>query len=212
MSRAMEMRSVPVEFRMDEEGQIQGTGVPYGVWSEDLGGFRERFLPGALGQSVAADDVRCIFNHDSNYVLGRKSSGTLTLREDDNGLHYSATPPDTQWARDLQVSIRRGDIRENSFGFWVDGRDGEQWEERDGMYWRTVKRARIRELGPQTFPAYPQSTVMVRTVGEVLASAEEILGAVREAAVAVEDEVVVEATGRHPSVLALETEMDHEGE
>lgn len=210
MSKAMEVRSVPVEFRMDEEGRIEGTGVPYSVWSEDLGGFRERFLPGALGQSVVTDDVRCIFNHDSNYVLGRKSSGTLTLREDEAGLHYSATPPETQWARDLQVSIRRGDIRENSFGFWVDGRDGEEWEERDGMYWRTVKRARIRELGPQTFPAYPQSTVMVRSVGDVLAAATEILAA-RAAAVEVEEsETVEEPTGRHPSVLALETEMDQE--
>lgn len=193
---AMEVRAVPTEVRMDESGRLQGVGVPYGSWSSDLGGFRERFLPGAFSQSVAAHDIRCIFNHDSNYVLGRKSSGTLMLREEDDGLHYSVEPPDAQWARDLMASIRRGDIRENSFGFFIESREDEEWEEREGVYWRTVRRATMRELGPQTFPAYPQSSVSVRSVDAVLADVRE--------------RMAPGFVGRHPSVLALEMEMEAE--
>jgi len=165
----IEFRSIPaLELRAkDEEDErtIGGYGVVYNQWSDDLGGFREQFLPGAFTDSITgdADDIRAINNHTSLYVLGRQSSGTLTLREDDQGVFYEALPPDTTWFRDLVVSIDRGDIRENSFGFWIeDYKMDQEWLEKDGVLWRTVKRARMWELGPQTFPAYPQSDVSVR--------------------------------------------------
>ncbi len=47
-------------------------------------------------------------NHDPNYVLGRNKSGTLELDEDDIGLAVEIDPPETQWSKDLQVSMERG--------------------------------------------------------------------------------------------------------
>lgn len=167
----IERREVPgLEVRADNEAGtvvIAGRGVPYGEWSEDLGGFREQFAVGALRATLADDDIRALFNHDSNLVLGRKSNGTLRLREDGAGVHYEVdvNPEDTE-AMSAVARIRRGDITGNSFGFYIERGEDQEWEERDGMLWRTVRRARLRELGPQTFPAYPQSDVSVRSLLE----------------------------------------------
>ena len=119
----------------------------------------ERVLPGAFLDSIGADDIRALFNHDSNYVLGRNKSGTLILREDEKGLAVEITPPDNQWARDLMVSVERGDITQMSFGFWpvdyskdtVDGQD---------VY--TLKKARLADVSPVTFPAYPTTDISAR--------------------------------------------------
>ena len=59
--------------------------------------------PGAFRRALAADpDVRALFNHDSNYVLGRTTNGTLRLAEDPRGLVAEFDAPDTQYARDLR--------------------------------------------------------------------------------------------------------------
>jgi uncharacterized protein len=161
------------------EPTIRGRGIPYGEWSEDIGGFRERFAPGSLRAALATDDIRAIFNHNSDKVLGRASNKTARFWEEDDGVWYEAVPPDAGWARDALASIRRGDIRENSFQFWIEKRDDQEWEERDGIMWRTIHRARLREIGPQTFPAYPTSEVSVRGADAVLAEGRAILQAAR---------------------------------
>jgi HK97 family phage prohead protease len=50
-------------------------------------------------------------------VLGRNKSGTLRLSVDGIGLRYEIDPPDTQAARDLIESLRRGDVSGSSFAF-----------------------------------------------------------------------------------------------
>lgn len=175
----LELRQVPgLDVRAEGDGApiIAGRGIPYGEWSEDLGGFRERLLPGSFRQSMADDDIRALFNHDPNIVLGRKSNGTLRLSESERGVFYEVdVNTDDADAMSAVARIRRGDITGNSFGFYIEGRDDQEWEERDGMMWRTIKRGRMRELGPQTFPAYPQSDVAVRSAHAVLKDAEEWL-------------------------------------
>jgi uncharacterized protein len=166
---------VEVLSRANGAAGIKGLGVPYGAWSDDLGGFREQFAPGAFRDSLARDDVRVLFNHRPDFVLGRRSAGTALFREDSAGVWYEADAPDAGWARDLLASIRRGDIRENSFQFWIERREDQKWEERDGIMWRTVLRARLREMGPQTFPAYPSSSVQLRSPGEVLQEGRGLL-------------------------------------
>lgn len=175
----LELRQIPgLEVRAEDGGApvIAGRGIPYGEWSEDLGGFRERLLPGTFRASMADDDIRALFNHDANIVLGRKANGTLRLSENERGVFYEVdVNPEDADAMSAVARIKRGDITGNSFGFFIEGRDDQEWEERDGMMWRTIKRARMRELGPQTFPAYPQSDVAVRSTRAVLEEAEEWL-------------------------------------
>lgn len=165
-----ETRALPVaEVRVsqDAEGRpvLEGYAVLWDSWSEDLGGFRERFVRGAFSRSLEADDIRVIWQHNPEYVFGRNRAGTAELQEDDRGLRYRVVVPDTQWARDALESIRRGDVTQNSFMFSVP-KGGDEWEIKDGMSYRTVKMARLYEVGPQTFPAYPDTSVAVRSLQE----------------------------------------------
>ena len=74
------------ELRADDgDGTIQGYAAVFDSPSLNLGGFREIVRPGAFTQSVQRDDVRALFNHDPNFVLGRTKSGTLALLEDERG-------------------------------------------------------------------------------------------------------------------------------
>ncbi len=109
-------------------------------------------------------------------MLGRKTNGTLRLDEGPSGVSYEVdvNTKDAE-AMSAVARIQRGDITGNSFGFWIEDREDQEWEERDGILWRTVKKARLRELGPQVFPAYPQSDVAVRSTAAVLKDAAEWL-------------------------------------
>ncbi|MEO5366047.1 MAG: HK97 family phage prohead protease [Magnetococcus sp. WYHC-3] len=166
----IERRCIPVtELRtLKEEGQpakIIGYAAVFNSLSEDLGGFREKIDPGAFHDAIGRSDTRMLWNHDSNYVLGRKSAGTLSLKEDDKGLKIENTPPDTQWARDLMVSIDRGDINQMSFGFRI---EEDKWEEKEGKETiRTLVRiADLPDVSPVTYPAYVNTEVALRSMEE----------------------------------------------
>jgi hypothetical protein len=141
---------------------IRGHAAVFNQLSEDLGGFREQIAPGAFAEAIAADDVRALWNHNADYVLGRNRSGTLVLAEDVRGLAIEIDPPDTQWARDLLVSMERGDVNQMSFGFSLRP-NGQDWAKDDaGQVIRTLKRVRLFDVSPVTYPAYPQTDVAVR--------------------------------------------------
>lgn len=162
-----ETRTFEIELAVEERAEgrapsIVGHAAVFNSLSENLGGFRERIAPGAFAESINADDVRALFNHDPNFVLGRNKAGTLELSEDDHGLAIRITPPDTSFARDLMVSLGRRDITQMSFGFTV-LTDGQAWEEdADGMVVRTLKRVRLFDVSPVTYPAYTQTDVALR--------------------------------------------------
>ena len=62
--------------------------------SENLGGFRERISKNAF-DSVLDNDVRALFNHNPDLIMGRTKAGTLKLSVDERGLKYNFTAPDT---------------------------------------------------------------------------------------------------------------------
>lgn len=153
-----------------EEGQptkIVGYFAKFDKLSENLGGFREKIERGFFKDALETSDPVDLFNHDSNYVMGRKSAGTLKVWEDEVGLRYECTPPDTQLIRDLVLTpIERGDIKGCSFGFRIKG-NGDMWEEdSEGRVVRTLKKDGCKELldGSQVvFPAYPDTDVALRS-------------------------------------------------
>jgi len=167
----LEKRFIPVEdseIRVEGEGEerkITGYAAVFNRKSENLGGFVEIIRPGAFRKAIEGADVRALFNHDSNYVIGRTASNTMSLEENQKGLKFTATPPDTTWARDLLKSIERGDISQCSFSFRV-AKDGEKWtEQKEGPAQRElVELEYIGDVGPVTFPAYPQTSVHARSV------------------------------------------------
>lgn len=143
----------------DGEFHIRGHASVFGRKSEDLGGFREVINPGAFKRVLDQNpDVRALFNHDSNYVLGRTKSNTLDLREDPRGLHYYVKAADTSYARDLKVLMSRGDVDQSSFAFSMAG-GRERWEEDDdGNITRTIiEVGGLFDVSPVTYPAYPHA-------------------------------------------------------
>jgi hypothetical protein len=167
----MEVRAFSTEVRASpaEDGsgalRFEGYAALFNSWSQDLGGFREQIAPGAFAKSLLADDVRALMNHDKNYVLGRNRSGTLVLAEDDRGLRFEVTAPNTQWARDLAESVKRGDINQCSFGFQAVRDD---WRRADGIDERTLLEVRLFDVSIVTYPAYLDTNANVRSCADVL--------------------------------------------
>lgn len=155
-----------------EEGEptkIVGYFAKFNRWSNMLCGFfREKIEPGFFNKALRDSDPVDLFNHDSNYIMGRVSSGTLRVWENDIGLAYECTPPDTRLIKEtVLIPIERGDVKGCSFGFYVD-RNGDEWiEEEDETFSRILKADGCRELldGSQVvFPAYPDTNVALRSM------------------------------------------------
>lgn len=165
-----ERRFMSTEIRIvkngDDAPKIMGYAAKFNKLSEDLGGFREKIAPGAFIQSVMNDDIRALWNHDPNYVLGRTDSGTLVLEENSRGLKMEVEPPDVQWARDLMVSIERGDVTGQSFGFSCVSDTWEIKNKDEEENIRTLNEAKLYDVGPVTFPAYHDTNVAVRALME----------------------------------------------
>jgi len=148
----------------DDTRKIVGHAAVFNVVG-DGGWFYEQIAPGAFTSSIAEDDIRMLFNHNPDFILGRNRSGTLKLREDEKGLWIENVPPDTQAARDLMVSIDRGDISQMSFGFQT---LADQWD-RDpegGKDLRTLLKVRLWDVSPVTFPFYKETDVALRSHDE----------------------------------------------
>ena len=122
--------------------------------------FVERIAPGAFTSAIASDDVRALFNHDVNMLLGRNTSGTLKLQEDSRGLRYEIDIPDTQLGKDILKLAERGDLSGSSFSFIP---IKQSYEDNDGLVIRTVEEVQLFDVGPVTFPAYEATTAEARS-------------------------------------------------
>lgn len=161
-----------VEVRAADDGKkkIVGYAARFNELSELLGGwFKERILPGAFDGVIERSDVRALFNHDSNIVLGRNKSGTLALTVDERGLFYEIDPPETRTADELIISIERGDIDGSSFAFTP---SETRWETvtENGIETdirNIVKFDLIYDVSPVTYPAYPTATADTRSLDDI---------------------------------------------
>jgi HK97 family phage prohead protease len=148
----------------DAPPKIAGHAAKFDSLSEDLGGFRERIAPGAFAKALTSSDIRALWNHDPNIVLGRNKAGTLRLVEDSAGLFYECDVPDTQLVRDMVMApIARGDVNQCSFGFST---KADKWAKVDGGWIRTLLEVDLFDVSPVTYPAYQSTDVAVRGLQE----------------------------------------------
>lgn len=158
-----------IEVRAEEGAAptIQGVAAVYNqptVIETWVGSFTEVIEPGFF-ENCLSDDVRALWNHNTDLVLGRTKAGTLALNDSEMGLAVHIDPPETQWGRDAVTSIRRGDVDQMSFAFSVKS-GADEWKESEGKVIRTLKRGACEQLydvSPVAFPAYPQTSVGVRS-------------------------------------------------
>lgn len=162
----LERRFFPFEVRVatkNDAAVIEGTGIVYNQLSNVMYGmWREQIAPGAFSDSIAKRDIRALWNHNTDFPLGRTGNGTVRVSENETGIHFENDPPSTSWGNDAVASIRRQDVNQMSFGFvtiedsWSYGTDEQLI--------RTVRKGELWELSPVTFAAYPQTDVAVRSL------------------------------------------------
>ncbi|OKH90482.1 hypothetical protein AB852_35550 [Streptomyces uncialis] len=167
----------PAEIRSEGEAvTMRGYAYRFHELSHDLGGFRERIMPGAGADSLRVNDVLATFNHDVNNVLGRSFAGTLRTGEDGDGGWYEIDLPNTTVGRDLAELLKRGDVRGSSFTFHV--REGgqrvhDELDETSGLPIREITRMDVVELGPVLNPAYPTTDAgLMRSIALTLGIGE----------------------------------------
>ena len=175
----MELRTlidseIRVEERADGPSRIVGYAARIyrksepGTQYELAPGIVERIMPGAFDRALArGDDVRALFNHDPNLLLGRTRSGTLELSKDSKGLKYRITPNDeTQVTNDVKSHIGRGDMTGSSFAFTI---EEEEWrtegKNENRVDIREIKSVRLYDVSPVTYPAYEATSVGLRAAG-----------------------------------------------
>lgn len=129
----------------------------------NLGTFSEVIRQGAFSKSLeSGSNIRALYHHDSNALLGTTKGGTLQLREDGHGLAFTLALPDTTHGRDLAILVDRGDVSGCSFGFRVaDG--GDRWEQRGSTMVRELLAVDLAEITLTADPAYQDTTVAMRS-------------------------------------------------
>lgn len=148
---------------------IRGISPVFNAISEvlvdaEMGPFREVIEPTALDElfEKGTPDTRGRMDH--KIVLGRARNGTLLLRKTEKGIEYDifVNAADTE-AMDAYRKVQRGDVDGASFMFTV-APNGETWEMQDGMPLRRVKEIdQLMDVGPVTYPAYPQASATARS-------------------------------------------------
>jgi len=159
------------EFRADNTGdgvmRLSGYAAVFNSETVIGGMFREVVKPGAFKKTIKDKaDVRALFNHDRNIVLGRTKNGTLALAEDDKGLRIDIELPDTQQAKDLYRQIERGDIDQMSFGFNVVKDSWTRASNDSELPLRELRELRLFDVSPVTFPAYATTEIQARSLVE----------------------------------------------
>lgn len=157
----------PCDLEVREEPEsggkyIEGYFAVFDKVTELWPGCYEKIAPGAFTDSLVKNDIRCLFNHNTDLVLGRESAKTLELKEDSTGLwgRVKINDEDPQ-AVGVYARVKRKDITGCSFGFYEED-NGDGPEFRDGNTYWTIHRADTHEVSICTFPAYPQTEIEAR--------------------------------------------------
>ena len=160
-------RRVAIELRAGgdkKSPRLIGHAAVYNSPSQDLGGFIEIVKPGAFTRTLKTDrDPLALVQHMPQLVLGRRSAGTLRLQEDQRGLAFEIDVPDTTAARDLLVSVERGDVRGASFAFSTP-KGGDKWEVRGDQVVRELLDVDLHEITVTAQPAYLDTEVARRSL------------------------------------------------
>jgi HK97 family phage prohead protease len=174
-----ELRTVGTEFA------LVGFAATYNSWSKDLGGFREQIAPGAFKRSIQQKaDVKALFNHAPDHILGRTKSGTLTLEDSPKGLRFRCQlDRNSQKHQDIHAAVLRGDIDECSFAFTVP-KGGDSWTEgidpdtNQRISFRTLNDVDLIDCSVVTYPAYNETDAQARKQGRQILSTHGLKDAI----------------------------------
>lgn len=158
-----QLRTVATQFETRDDGgapHISGYFAVFNSNYEIAPGMSESIAPGAFSNTLSGD-IRALINHDTTLVLGRTKAGTLTLKEDTRGLWGDVQiNPNDQDAMNLYERVKRGDVDQCSFGFWIVSEETD-FREDGSIHW-TIKEVELFEVSACTFPAYEATNISAR--------------------------------------------------
>ena len=159
--RTLKMQDAQVRER-DGARYLEGYFAVFNREYAVCNNWMETIAPGAFRAFLeSGKDVKVLWNHNHDIVLGSTAAGTATLREDDVGLWGSVLINEKdQDAVNAHARVERGDVDGCSFGFDIGA-----WEEAwDGEEYRTVilEVDPLYEVSPCTFPAYTDTSISAR--------------------------------------------------
>lgn len=164
---------VRVEARAADEGKrtIGGYAAKFNKFSQNLGGFRERLLPGVFNRAQSqqwpgfdGSGVLARYNHEDDALLGTTASGSLRLSIDNEGLLYEVDLLDDSLSERVFKLVQRGDVAKSSFAFIAEDDD---WDvDESGFPVRTVVQARLGDVAPVNSPAYLDTSTGLRSLAK----------------------------------------------
>ena len=144
----------------DGKKVIKGYFSVFGEKYELFQGFSEEVDPGAFDNTLGGD-IRALWNHDTNIVLGRTKPKTLTLSKDSHGLYGEIVINEKDSdAVNAHARVERGDVSECSFGFDIIREEMSQRP--DGGWNSRIMEVELYEVSPCTFPAYKETSISAR--------------------------------------------------
>jgi len=134
----------------------------------DLGYFEEVITPGAFDYALSREyDIRCLFNHESDLILGRTKAETCKVFVNaDGNLEYTWIP-DYENPTHMSVvrSIMRGDITQSSFAFTIKEQTWTDSTKYGTMGKRTITMIdELFDVSPVTYPAYSETEADARSI------------------------------------------------
>lgn len=172
--RVMRMRDATVRER-DGGRYLEGYFAVFGEPYQVCAGWVETISPGAFARYLATgQDVKVLWNHDTNVVLGSTANGTASLREDETGLFGSVLINDKdQDAVNAHARVERGDVDGCSFGFEI-ARQEEWWDDEGVYHTRIMEVDPLYEVSPCTFPAYTSTSISARAAQTLVEAREKL--------------------------------------
>lgn len=134
----------------------------------DLGYFEEVITPGAFDYALSREyDIRCLFNHEAELILGRTKADTCNVFVNaDGNLEYTWVP-DYENPTHMSVvrSIMRGDITQSSFAFTIKEQTWTDSTKYGTMGKRTITMIdELFDVSPVTYPAYSETEADARSI------------------------------------------------
>jgi HK97 family phage prohead protease len=179
-----------VHTRAEGEGMPKEIGGIAAVINSvtDLGYFEEVIERGAFDYALSKEyDIRCLFNHEAELILGRTKADTCKVFVNaDGNLEYTWVP-DYENPTHMSVvrSIMRGDITQSSFAFTIKEQKWSDSTKYGTMGKRTIAIIEdLYDVSPVTYPAYADTEADARSVVALRDQEREIEEAKRSQAAA----------------------------
>lgn len=157
-----------IETREDGSSTLVGYAAVFNSPSVEMGWvetFTESIAPGAFTRTLDKNkDVRALLDHQTGMIIARTKNGTLAMEQDDIGLKVRITPAATEDGKKAIEWVRSGLVDAMSFGFEA---VSDKWGVRGGKQHRELLDVNLFEVSLVAFPAYPATSIGVRSAQSV---------------------------------------------